>query len=113
MASKCNNIQRWFLATNEFELEFYELVDKWKKNTSYLSSMYKMVMDPNYKKIKRMGTDVIPLILKELQREPDHWMNALTWLTGEDPCFYDLPENIDIEKMSKEWIEWGKKKGYI
>lgn len=44
-----------------------------------------MAMLPSCQRIIGMGPVVVPLILEELRREPDHWFWALEMLTEDDP----------------------------
>ena len=53
----------------------------------------------------------LPLILKELQRETDHWFWALEAISGENPV--DPAQAGQIENMKQAWIEWGRHRGMI
>jgi hypothetical protein len=58
-----------------------------------------------------MGPAAVPLILRELERQPDHWFWALTAITGEDPV---RPEDAgNIERMAQAWLALGQEQGYI
>jgi hypothetical protein len=52
----------------------------------------------------------MPLIFRELEREPDHWFWALQSITGENPVSVDRQGNIN--QMAAAWLEWGKAHGY-
>ena len=58
-----------------------------------------------------MGPAVVPLILAELEREPDHWFWALEAITGESP----IPQCDagDVEASALAWVEWGRQKGLL
>ena len=75
-----------------------------------LSVVSKMVIHPAYQRIVGMGQPVIPLIFRELEREPDHWFWALQSITGENPVSVD--RRGDIVQMAAAWLEWGKAHGY-
>lgn len=94
----------------ELEQTFYSLANKWRHDVRAVSAVEKMAMHTCYQKIISMGWDAVPLILRELQREPDHWFWALHVITGENPVKSE--DAGDIDKMAKAWIEWGRKKGY-
>jgi hypothetical protein len=68
-----------------------------------------MAAHPAYRAIVGLGKPVVPLLLAELEREPDHWFIALHELTGAEP----VPEEARgrIEEMAVAWIEWGRKNG--
>lgn len=90
---------------------FHRLKEKWQMETAFLSSVSEIVMHPAYQQIIGMGPVAIPLILKEMSNKQGQWFWALKAITNEDPV---KPENRGIiAEMSKEWIHWGKGKGYI
>jgi hypothetical protein len=71
----------------------------------------KAVIHPAYQKIIGMGEDIIPLLLKKLDDDSAHWFWALESITGENPVPED--ERGKTNEMVKNWINWGKEKGYI
>ena len=70
-----------------------------------------MAMLKPYQRIIGMGPAAVPLILEELQREPDHWFWALEAITQEDPV--PAAARGKIGDMADAWIAWGKQQGYI
>ncbi len=64
---------------------FRRLADEWKEQSRYLSNAAQMAMLKPYQRIIGLGLPVVPLILKELQREPDQWFWALESITEQDP----------------------------
>jgi hypothetical protein len=90
---------------------FEQLAAQWKEESLYLSSAAKMAMLKPYQRIIGMGPAVVPLILEELQREPDHWFWALEAITQQDPV---PPEaRGKVGEMANAWIAWGKQQGYL
>src|SRR5437868_1094596 len=69
----------------ELDAKFQRLALEWKAATEYLSNSTKMAMHPAYQRIIGIGPSVVPLLLRELEREVDHWFWALQAITGEDP----------------------------
>ena len=98
--------------TTELEREFQELARKWKYETGHFSFVSQMITHPAYQSIIDMGEPAIPLILKDLEAEADHWFPALVAISGESPHIPD-EDRGRIRSISKIWIEWGKTKGYI
>jgi len=92
---------------SSLELEFRELVDKWRKDTQHTSSIKKMIAHPSYKRIIEMGRDVLPLLFRELNARGDHWIVALNAITGEDPA----SENATFTEAVDAWLAWGQEKG--
>jgi len=93
------------------EEKFRLLADAWKAESAFLSSITDMAMLESYQKIIALGPPVIPLLLRELEREPDQWFWALKILTGEDPV--PVESRGDIEEMTKHWIKWGRAQGHV
>jgi len=91
--------------------DFYDYVKKWKEETVGLSSPSTIRMNRNYQKIIGLGDSIIPLILSELEKNPDDWFYALEMLVKdeENPINDDMGFNESI----KTWITWGKNKGLI
>jgi hypothetical protein len=87
------------------EDRFHDLVQQWKEETRFLSSVHQMVSNPSYLQIIGMGKEALPLLLKELRREPDHWFVALQAITGANPIPAAARGNLDA--MAQAWLTWG------
>ncbi|MEO1395544.1 MAG: hypothetical protein AAFV90_21790 [Cyanobacteria bacterium J06634_5] len=92
------------------ERQFNQLAQEWRANTALLSDLSKKSMHPAYQRIIGMGQEVLPLLLKELERRPGHWFWALGAITGANPV---KPENRGrMKRMAQDWLEWGRDHGY-
>ena len=60
------------LVQTDIQDRFQQLKDQWKVESRYLSNSAQMAMLWPYQQIIGMGPNVVPLILAELQHEPDH-----------------------------------------
>jgi hypothetical protein len=69
-----------------------------------------MAAHPAYQEIIGMGPEVVPLLLADLARQPDHWFTALKAITGANPV--DPADCGRIEKMAEAWLQWGRQNGY-
>ena len=115
----------WFMVTNNItsaisfpktktsakslEIEFNELAAKWKQETMAVSSLTKIYAHPAYQRIMAMGEDGLPFVLKELQKNTDHWFYALKFMAGKN-----ISEGItNIEDAKAAWLEWGYKNNHI
>jgi hypothetical protein len=96
------------MAKVSVEKRFQELAARWREETGPLSSMTEMVQHPAYQEIIRMGWDVVPLLLRELEERPHHWFWALKVITGEDPVKPE--ERGDLEQMAKAWLRWSQQR---
>ena len=90
---------------------FRELARQWKASTSLLSSTSAMVAEPTYQAIIALGPSVVPLILKDLEREPAHWFEALRAITGEDPV--PVQDWGKVPAMCAAWLAWGRCRGLV
>ena len=93
------------------ESRFEQLSRQWRAATGHLSSADAMAMHPAYKEIVGMGVNVVPLILADLEREPDHWFYALRMITGASPV--PAEDRGDMQKMAAAWVKWGRKNGHF
>lgn len=102
---------RWSDSTGKYKAsevdyvdEFRSLVKKWRLATLWSSSITEAISHPIFNKITAMGTKVIPLIIEEIERQPDLLIAALPILTGEDPVHDSDRGNFPA--MAITWIEW-------
>ena len=92
------------------EQTFHELVTTWRQETRFTSSVTDMAMHRAYQRIIGLGPAAVPLLLRELERHPDHWFWALYASTGVDPT---TPEQKGkVQEMAKAWLDWGREAGY-
>ena len=85
------------------ETEFRALVDQWNAEAPPSSRIEDLILHPDYQRIIGMGPAVVPLLLREMVRKPDHWSWALRAITGANPI---KPEHRgDLELIAQDWIE--------
>ena len=111
-------VYRWCkrprFGTNIIARLFREHAERWKEETGHLSSVTKMIAHPSYLRIIALAKystnyELERLLLNELAAEPDHWFDALTAITGENP----VEPQYDFDQSVNAWIEWGHRKGII
>jgi hypothetical protein len=90
---------------------FDALAAEWREATAFLSSTSAMVAHPAYQAIIGLGWPAVPLLLRDLEREPVHWFEALRAITGEDPVAREQWGNIPA--MATAWLAWGRQRGLI
>jgi hypothetical protein len=98
------------LETSDLESTFLQLAEQWRRETGMMSLVTKMSMHPAYQRIIGMGQPVVPLILREIEREPDHWFWALQAITGANPV--QSEQRGRLQQMAAAWVQWGKENGY-
>lgn len=96
--------------TAQIEKTFFELAGQWRREANYMSIMGDIISHPAYQQIINMGFDVVPLILRELNKEPDHWFWALRSITGANPVKSE--DKGRLKKMAAAWLGWGRQYGY-
>ncbi len=89
---------------------FQRLAAVWHEQTDYLSSMSEASSHPAYQEIIRLGPEVVPLLLRDLQDNHTHWFGALQAITGTQPVTREMAGNIP--KMAEAWVRWAQKNGY-
>ena len=67
----------------------------WKKETSFSSNISDIVDNKSYLSIIDLGNDVVPLIIKDLMINYDHWFYALEILTGQNPVKIEHREMLN------------------
>lgn len=92
------------------ENEFRRLTSEWKEQSAALSSPTEIAVLPAYQRIVGMGQSVVPLILREMEQEPDFWFWALRAITGADPVSPEIRGNVP--EMTASWLSWAEKRGY-
>ncbi len=90
----------------DLERRFRELVNEWQADVAPLSSTTARVQHPAYRRVIALGPAVVPLLLRELERRPNHWFAALRALTGADPIA--RADRGHLGPMAEAWIGWGK-----
>lgn len=97
----------------ELERVFRELADRWLDETEHISNINKAIVHPAYQQIIGMGkvlpSFIVPLLLHELEVNPDHWLVALHEITNEDPA----PEDSNFEEAVQAWLNWGRSRGHL
>jgi hypothetical protein len=87
------------------EEEFARLAARWREDTEYQSSITRIAMHPDYQRIIGMGPDVVPLILRDLEKTRSQWFWALQAITGDNPV---VPGDRGyMDRMIRAWVRWG------
>lgn len=97
-------------ATETVEDKFRRLERTWKAEVGFHSSTTILRNHPAFLEIITLGDAVVPLMLRDLEREPRLWVWALPRITGADPV--EPADRGNIRKMSEAWVRWGKANGY-
>jgi hypothetical protein len=95
---------------DEDRARFERLAEQWKAETAHISNTGKKALHPAYQSIIGMGKAAVPLLLAELNREPDDWFWALHAITGASPVPPQSRGNM--RQMADAWLTWGFSEGY-
>lgn len=88
---------------------FDALATRWRRETGGLSVVSARYEHPAMQQILAMGREVVPEILRRIEREPDHWHPALAMLTGESP--FAPGEKVTVSQACARWVAWGRAHG--
>lgn len=107
------NCHRIFIGQSVFASQFYKnrldrkfnmLKGVWENDTLFSSSISEITNHPAYHAVIKLGREVVPMIIQDLQTTNNHWFYALEILTGENPI---IPEHRgNIELMKNDWVDW-------
>ena len=90
---------------------FRALAEEWREGTRFQSSLSQITAHPAYRAIVQLGEEVVPVLLRELQRRPEPWFAALREIMGADPV---RPEQRgDMRAMADAWLRWGRAHSFI
>jgi hypothetical protein len=89
---------------------FAALAATWREDTKFSSRPGRDAQHPAYQEIIAMGEKAVPLLLADLEKDPDHWFIALYRITGANP----VPDEHagKLKEMAAAWIAWGRAHGY-
>lgn len=90
--------------------KFGHLTAQWRGTRNAVGSVLEICTNPAYQQIIGMGQDAVPLILRELEQELDHWFWALAAITGENPVHEKNRGRLKL--MAQDWFAWARKQGY-
>jgi hypothetical protein len=101
--------EQWPEPTPQTERVFRELADAWVRDVPYASDKHTMVTHPYYLQIIGLGPPAVRLLLRELQRSPNHWLWALQAITRQDPA----AGQTNLRQAIAAWLAWGKSQGLV
>ncbi|MBM4071277.1 MAG: hypothetical protein FJ271_20420 [Planctomycetes bacterium] len=96
--------------SESMEARFRSLAEGWHRDTDHMSSMDAASAHPAYQEIIRLGSEVVPLLLRDLEENHGHWFHALQAITGVNPIPVSAAGNIP--KMAEAWLTWARHNGY-
>lgn len=80
------------------------LADTWNRETAHFCSTRQMAERPACREIVSLGRPIVPLILRELVREPGfHWLDALREILGSGP---EIPTDARgrLGPVTERWL---------
>jgi hypothetical protein len=93
------------------QARFDALAHEWQRATWSASSFTEIVEHRAYRDIIGMGQEAVPLILRDLEREPKQWGPALSAITGAQPVPKEHAGRI--KEIARDWLSWAKEHGYV
>jgi hypothetical protein len=96
------------------DLEFFEHAKILKSDPHILLSSCPqfLINHPSFKAIVSDGRRVIPLILRDFEvDEMFSWDIVLEHIVGFCPC--PVEHRGVVDKIRQDWLEWGRKRGFL
>jgi hypothetical protein len=92
------------------EARFRRLAAAWEQAAGHISSMTAASNHPAYQEIIGLGPDVVPYLLRDLEKNETHWFFALRRITGINP----IPPSAagSVPQMIALWLQWARDNGY-
>jgi hypothetical protein len=95
----------------DIEYRFHKLAKEWSEETRSISSVTALTSHRNYREIVKLGWDVVPYLLIDLQQNRRFWFPALYEITQVRP--FDRSDAGNSKRMTEAWVKWGRKKKLI
>jgi hypothetical protein len=90
-------------------LRFYA---DWNRDTANISNVTKIITHPAYLHIISLGKRALKHILESLQEGRGPWLVALEAIVYDD-CPVPPEHRNSVQKMQEDWLEWGRRNGYL
>ena len=92
------------------EERFRQLAAAWQDAVAHQSSTTLRNNHPAYREIVELGSEVMPLLLRDMQENHTHWFSGLREITGAAP----IPKSAagNVPQMVAAWLSWAKDHGY-
>jgi hypothetical protein len=91
--------------------KFQRLKEVWRAETEFQSSPRELTRNAHYLTIVGMGWPAVPILLRELRDDPDHWFAALTFITEAKPI--EPHDAGNFQAMINAWLKWGRERGLV
>lgn len=92
------------LSKDDLRKRFHELARRWRRSTMFESDLRKILRSEHYREIAKLGREVVPIIIEEFSRRPDHWHAVLVYLTKANPAKEESAG--DSQMLARDWKEW-------
>lgn len=86
------------------QLLFESYLEKWRRETQYLSSVTAITSHPSFLQIVNMGGNAVPFILNEIERKPSNLVWALNAIFHKK-----IGDGVTVTEACRLWIAELKK----
>ena len=91
---------------NSLKEYFESLKYLWLDETKYSSNIFLTTNHPAHLNIIKLGNQILPLLIEDLQNDNNHWFITLNIISGENPV---LPKHTgNVDEMRQDWINWAQ-----
>lgn len=92
----------------DYVARFHKLVRQWRSDTAHLSGAGEIFSHVAFREIVAMGDKAIPLVVSEIETQPDLLVAALPAITGDDPVASG--DRGNVYAMVVAWIDWYRRR---
>jgi hypothetical protein len=96
--------------TETLQEKFDRLDAAWVNEVGHYSSSAVLRNHWAYREMVSLGEEIVPVLLRDVEKGPSLWCWALHEITGEIP--FPQESRGNIEKICAAWVRWGKEQGY-
>ncbi len=89
---------------------FQVLVTRWNAATRYRSNINALRSHPVYRELVNLGDPAVPLILAEVEREPNVPGSSCSPRSLGRTRYPALAGRVNA--MAEAWLDWGRRRGY-
>jgi hypothetical protein len=92
------------VVVNDDAYKFKRLAEQWKLETGHLSFIRQKIAHVAFLEILVMGERALPLLIKAIQTDPNHWFLALRLIAKTNP----VRDGASVEEAVIAWTAWWK-----
>jgi hypothetical protein len=91
------------MSKKKLEKKFKELSLRIRNHARFTKLEF-LIQEAAYKELIAMGKDILPLLIQELEVNPEYWFHALKTITSQNPIKRGNQNKNSL--IANDWKEW-------